>query len=140
LNIDQLEEKSGEELYLKIWEIEQTHSSKRWTIATFFLGISFAILGFSFTTETAQVPLLPQYLAAMISYWFGWLLFVRLNHYSQFLRDYLSQLEAVGAVPFKLQAETRAFMSKKGIFSTTKLLLYFGVLYTIGIIGILIWL
>ena len=133
-------DKTKDELYLKIWEIEQQHSGKRWTITTFFLGISFAILGFSFQVEKVQVPLLPQYIASITSYWFAYILFVRLNDYTKFLRNYLSELETLDHVSIKVQAKTRAFMKKRRHLSTTKLLLYFGIMYTvgIGIIAILI--
>lgn len=37
-----------DDAYLQIWKIEQDHSRTRWTVTTFFLSISFAILGLSF--------------------------------------------------------------------------------------------
>ena len=135
-----LAESTTDSLYIKLLEIEQEHSSKRWTITTFFLGISFAILGFSFTSEKAQIPVVVPYAAAIISYWFAYLLFVRLNDYTKFLRNYLVNLEDTGQVSFKLQTETRAFMQTKQRFSTTQLLLSFGLFYTGAIIALSLWL
>ncbi len=132
--------RTTDELYIKLLELEQEHSNKRWTITTFFLGISFAILGFSFTSEKAQIPIIVPYAAAIISYWFAYLLFVRLNDYTKFLRNYLGDLEDTGQVPFKLQTETQAFMQTKHRFSTTQLLLYFGLFYTGAIIALSLWL
>lgn len=40
-----------DDAYLEIWKIEQEHSRTRWTIATFFLSISFAVLGLSFDSK-----------------------------------------------------------------------------------------
>lgn len=140
MSTDAPQKELQDNLYLKIWEIEQAHSSKRWTITTFFLGISFAVLGFSFTTEKVGLLVLPQYLAAVISYWFAYMIFVRLNDYTRFLRDYLSGFESSGAVSFRLQANSRTYMSKRQQFSTTKLLLYFGIIYTVGIGIVAFWL
>ena len=140
MNNPHTQEQSADELYLKAWDIEQAHSNKRWSITTFFLGISFAILGFSFTNDQTQVPLFVPYAAAIISYWFSYLLFVRLNDYTKFLRGYLTRLEESGQVSFSVQGETSTFMKSRQRWSTTKLLLYFGVFYTGGIIVLAIWL
>ena len=121
------------ETYLKIWEIEQQHSSKRWTITTFFLGISFAILGFSFQTDKAQVPVMIQHIAAIISYWFAYVLFVRLNDYTKFLRSYLIELESTNQVSLNLQQKTRDFMDARKRLTATQLLGFWGVVYTAGI-------
>ena len=43
----------NDETYLKVWEIEQNHVNTRWTVATFFFSISFAIFGFSFQPQLA---------------------------------------------------------------------------------------
>ena len=124
----------GDETYLKLWEMEQQHSSKRWTVATFFFGISFAILGFSFQTDKAQVPLIIQHIAAIISYWFAYMLFLRFNDFTNFLRDYLKELESSNRVSLKIQLKVREYMKRKKRVSTTRLLRYFGIVYTIGII------
>lgn len=122
------------EIYLKIWEIEQQHSSKRWTITTFFFGISFAVLGFSFQADKAKVPIMVPHVAAIISYWFAYLLFVRLNDYTNFLRNYLSELESTNQVSLDLQQKTKDFMSTRKRLSATQLLGYFGIVYAIGIV------
>jgi hypothetical protein len=31
----------GDDHYLRIWEVEQGHERHRWTITTFFIGLSF---------------------------------------------------------------------------------------------------
>jgi hypothetical protein len=38
----------ADDVYMQVWQVEQKYVETRWNITAFFLGISFAILGFSF--------------------------------------------------------------------------------------------
>lgn len=123
-------------LYLKILEVQYQYSSRRWTIATFFFSISFAVIGFSYQNNTSQVPLIIQQLTGIFIYWFSYYLFVRLNNYNQFLRHYLKKMEEKDSFCFDFQTKTQEWMkqNKSHKISSTKMLGYFGILYTITII------
>lgn len=129
------DERLSETAYLALWKLEQDHSAKRWTIVTFFLGLSFGILGFSFQSEKARVLMFIQHLAAISSYWFAYVLFVRLNDFTRFLREYLTGCENAGATPLLMQTRAREYMRAQNRFSTTNLLLYYGLVYTIAILA-----
>jgi len=125
----------GDEAYLKVWEMEQAHSSKRWTVATFFFSISFAILGFSFQADKSYVPIITQQVSAILIYWFAYMMFIRFNDFTYFLREYLKKLESSENVSLKIQREVREYLKQKKRISTTRLLQYFGIAYTIGIVA-----
>lgn len=130
-----------DDTYLQIWKIEQEHSRTRWTVATFFLSISFAILGLSFDPGTDQTTLggmrLPdiQRIIGLFIYWFGYFLFAQFNRYSNFLRSQLRDMEAKKQVSFTMQSDARRFMYSRfrAAFTASWLLIYFGVLYTLGV-------
>jgi hypothetical protein len=132
---------NDDEIYLKIWEIEQAHVNSRWTVATFFLSVSFAIFGFSFQAQLTQP--LPQIarLSGLIIYWFAYALFTRFNLYTELLRTYMYEMETANRTRITIQTRARQLM-RTGIrwqLSATRLLLYFGFLYTVGV-GLLWWL
>ena len=52
---------SADEVYATIWKVEQDHNRTRWTVTTFFLGLSFAIFGFSFRENISGNALIPQH-------------------------------------------------------------------------------
>lgn len=129
-----------DDAYLQIWKIEQEHSRTRWTITTFFLSISFAVLGLSFDIKDNQVGVsvlglsLPdaQRVIGWLIYWFGYVLFMQFNRYTNFLRDRLKGMEKQKLVSYSFQSDAREFMYSKirAAFSATWLLFYFGLLYT----------
>ena len=131
-----------DDTYLQIWKIEQEHSRTRWTVTTFFLSISFAILGLSFDSGNSQATLwginLPnlQRIIGLFVYWFGYFLFAQFNRYSNFLRSRLRDMEAKKQVSFTLQTDARSFMYSKlrAAFSASWLLIYFGFLYTFVVV------
>jgi hypothetical protein len=88
-----------DDTYLQIWKIEQEHSRTRWTVTTFFLSISFAILGLSFDSRDNLTSLwninMPnlQRIIGLFVYWFGYSLFAQFNRYSNFLRKRLRDME-----------------------------------------------
>lgn len=136
-----------DDAYLQIWKIEQDHSRTRWTVTTFFLSISFAILGLSFDpNETLagvklfglSMPNVQRFIGLFI-YWFGIALFLQFNRYTTFLRSRLRDMEKQKLVSFNFQSEAREFMysNTRAAFSAKWLMIYFGILYT-GIVIILV--
>lgn len=129
--------------YLKIWQIEQAHQRTRWTVVTFFISISFAILGFSFQSNLARPESLAIRVSGLFIYWFAYVLLVQFYDYTKFLRDYLMEMEKSGRTTFDIQSKvTLAHISGSGSKggkrkSTIRLILYFGLIYTFGII--LLW-
>jgi cell division protein FtsB len=131
--------KSDETTYFEIWKIEQDHSRTRWTVTTFFLSVSFAILGVSFQSQGNQASTilgisLPdvQRITGLFIFWFGYALFVLFNRYTSFLRTQLRNMEKKDLVSFKIQLAADEFMYSKikSAFSAKWLLFYFGLLYT----------
>lgn len=122
---------AGNELYLKIWEADQRHSTARWTVATFFLSVSFAIFGLSFQIDQGVIPRIVPQLGAVAIYWFTFLLFLRFNSYTRFLRDYLAGLEAERRTNLDIQSKATAYLEQDKSPSSTQLLLYFGIGYTV---------
>ena len=41
----------GDEAYLKVLEFQQEKAKGRWSVATFFMSVSFAVFGFSFQVK-----------------------------------------------------------------------------------------
>lgn len=131
-------------VYLKIWQIEQAHQRTRWTVVTFFMSISFAILGFSFQSTIARAETFAVRIAGLLIFWFAYVLLVQFYSYTKFLRDYLLEMEKAGRTTFDIQskialAHISGSGSQRGSWkSTVRLILYFGLIYTLGII--LLWL
>ena len=126
-------------LYLKIWQTEQEHSRTRWTVVTFFLSISFAILGFSFQNRFSPSETLAIRISGLLIYWFTYMLLLHFYAYTRFLRAYLVEMEKSGRASLDIQS--KADTSHLGVYkrlSTTRLMLLFGLIYTIGII--VLWL
>jgi hypothetical protein len=119
-----------DDAYLKIWAVEQEHVRTRWTVATFFMSVSFAILGFSFQQNLAGSAALAIRLSGLLIYWFAYLLFSRFNDYSQFLRTYLAEMESAKRTRLDLQSKARTALRKRSArrLSAGQLLLVFGVL------------
>jgi len=116
-------------------------------VTTFFLSISFAILGLSFDPNESLAGLklfglsMPnvQRFTGLFIYWFGIALFLQFNRYTVFLRDRLRDMEKRKLVSFTFQSDARDFMYSKtrASFSAKWLMIYFGLLYT-GIVIILV--
>jgi hypothetical protein len=122
--------------YLKIWDIEQRHTTTRWTLMTFFLSVSFAIFGLSLQNKDLGVPLFISQGVAIVIYWFAYLLFRRFNDFNEYLRGKLMQLEENEQTTLNLQIEFKQFKRRKKRLSVTQLLLGFGFLYTLAGIAI----
>jgi hypothetical protein len=123
--------KEQEERYFKIWTADIEHTKTRWTVATFFFSVSFAIFGFSFQAQLSKpLPNIAR-ISGLVIYWFAYIIFSRFNQYTKFLREYLKEMEDQEHVACKLQ--TRFGQMDKRM-SATKLLVYFGILYTLGVV------
>lgn len=126
--------------YLDIWKIEQAHSRTRWTVTTFFLSVSFAILGTSFNVSSGSLSTLIlglelsdfQRVTGLLIYWFGYILFMQFNRYTNFLRSQMREMEKDESVSFNIQSKADKYMysKTKAKFSAKWLLFYFGLVYT----------
>ena len=122
-------------MYIEIWKIEQGFIRTRWTVVTFFLSVSFAIFGLSFQAQV--IPTFTnhaQRIVAIIFYWFAFTLFVQFHRYTNFLRKQLKKMENDKSVTFSFQIEAdhNLYSRFAKLFRPTWLLLYFGILYSIG--------
>ena len=127
-----------DQVYLKIWVLEQQQTSTRWTVATFFLSVSFAIFGFSFQAGlAAPLPLVAR-ASGLAIYWFAYALYLRFNVYTRFLRGYLRELEARRRTTLDVQQRSAARLGPARL-SATWLLGYFGALYA-AVVAALWWL
>ena len=122
--------KITDDIYFKIWDLEQKQATARWTLMTFFLSISFAIFGFSLQIKDLGIPLFVPQGVAIVIYWFAYLLFRRYNELNDYLRKKLMQLEENKQTTLNLQTEFKQFLKQKKRLSVTQLLLGFGFLYT----------
>jgi hypothetical protein len=128
-----------DDIYLRIWEIEQRHTTIRWTVTTFFLSVSFAIFGISLQIDNTAIPRIVPQLGAVAIYWFTYILFLRFNVFTRFLRDYLIEMESAKRTTIDLQTNSKVYMSRGRKVSATQLLLYFGIGYSMAavLIGLL---
>ena len=131
------EKPSVNELYLKIWEQQQESVKQRWSVITFFLTVSFAIFGFSLQNQNLNPPIAGtlQRIAAIVIYWFAYLIYREYSDWSRFLRKQLEKIESEHQVLIPLQREWQKY--SKGVrkwFFVKSLLVYFGVLYTLSAI------
>lgn len=126
-----------EDAYWKIWQTEQEHMKTRWNNATFFMSVSFAILGFSFQNHLSPSDALAIRLSGLIIYWFAFILFLHFHNYTKLLRSYLKSMESSDYTSFKFQTKAdEVIRPNKRIFliKSSRLLFYFGLLYTFGVI------
>jgi hypothetical protein len=126
------ESENKDDLYIKIWEVEQRHVTTRWTVSTFFFGISFAIFGISIQAEKSPLPLYVTTLVAIAIYWFSYALYLRFNDYTDYLRSRLQEMEEDGLTTLDLQSKAAPYLEQKKKYHAIKLIKFFGVLYTIA--------
>jgi hypothetical protein len=135
---DQLEplSKTREDTYWKLWETDLEHMKIRWTVWTFFISISFGILGFSFQTSLTPSAGIAMRASCLLIYWFAYILYLYFHDFSQVIRTYQTEMEISKQVSLDIQTTLnktiRGPKRKRG--STTKLLLYFGLIYTASLI------
>jgi len=124
------------DVYLKIWEIEKAHERHRWTITTFFIGISFALFGFTFKEELTSSISTATRITSLVIYWFAYLLFQRFYNYTKVLRDYLRKMESEDSISIKIISyqEFKNNPDKADFLAANKLLLYFGYLFTLVVL------
>ncbi len=137
---DQLLQQSQDQIYLEIWKIEQAHTRSRWTLTTFFISVSFAILGFSFQEQFTSPKALALRLVALILYWLAILMFRRTFSYNRVLRAYLVEMEQTGRSSLDIQGR-----ANKSLYSTYykqpttfHILVGVGIFYMIAIILLLL--
>ncbi len=122
----------NDDIYLRIWDIEQKHTTTRWTLMTFYLSVSFAIFGISLQNKDLPVPLFVPQAVAIAIYWFAYLLFRRFNTFNEYLRQKMLELEENGQTTLNMQTESKQFLKQAKRLSATRLVLGFGFLYTLA--------
>ncbi|SRR5258706_7129962 len=126
------------EIYMKLWAGEQAYQRYRWSVVTFFIGISFAIIGLSFQTRIDAGPLLVMRIFGLSVYWFAYGLYSYFHGFSKVLRDYLLKLEeeeeTVSLTLHGKLAELRDHSILHKVITAKRALLLFGILYTLLII------
>lgn len=128
--------KTEDDAYLRILQVDQGHSQSRWTLTTFFMSVSFAILGFSFQDKLTPSTSLAIRISGLLIYWFAYFMFQRFLEYNKVLRSYLLEMEKSGRTSFDIQGRTNEALRARSnrLVSSGHLLLYFGILYTVGVI------
>ncbi len=104
------------------------------------MSVSFAILGFSFQDKLAPSTSLAIRISGLLIYWFAYVMFQRFFDYNRVLRTYLLEMEKSGRTSFDIQGRTNVALRARSnkLASSGRLLLYFGLLYTVGVV--LLWL
>lgn len=128
-----------DEIYLRIWEKQQDLVTSRWTVLIFFMSISFALFGLSFQNQKSEDLANAQRLTGLFIYFFSYFLYLRYTSWSRFLRDYLKQMELSGSTKIRLGTTaltTKPWSGLRRLFAINKLLLYFGIIYLIAVIGL----
>ncbi len=126
------ETENKDDLYIKIWEVEQRHVTTRWTVSTFFFSISFAIFGLAIQAEKSPLPLYVTTSVAIAIYWFAYALYLRFNDYTDYLRSRLEEMEENGLTTLDLQSKAAPYLEQKKKYHAVKLIKFFGILYTIA--------
>ena len=136
----QLQDTNEDETYLKIWQVDQEFVKTRWSVTTFFMSISFAILGFSFQSSLRPQESFAIRVAGIFIYWFACFLYSRFYGYTRFLRSYLIEMEK--AKRTRLDIQSKAYSSTHGgtaqRISTGRWIFVFGLIYTVGVILLLL--
>lgn len=131
-----------DEIYLRIWEKQQDFMGSRWSVMTFFLSISFALFGLSIQGQaSSSLPVIAtQRFAGLLIYWFAFSLYVRYHNWSMFLRNLLEDLEGRTSEYLTLQTQWKKHETRfQRSTSTSRILLYFGIIYTVCGLTLLWW-
>ncbi|BDA75984.1 hypothetical protein CAL7716_101500 (plasmid) [Calothrix sp. PCC 7716] len=139
---DTLSPEEYRDLYLKVWEKEQSYIQIRWTVVTFFISVSFAIMGFSFNISNPKLPIIIPQLIGCGIYWFAFLVHLVLYDLTEYYREYLLSMEREGLVKYDVRTRANKFFSERrnklGRPHPTALLAYFGIGYTLVVVLIAI--
>lgn len=121
-----------DDIYLEIWKVEQEFVKTRWTVITFFMSASFALLAFSFQGKLTLTQILASRISGLFIYWFAYLLYIHFYNYTRSLRAYLIDMEKTNRTTYDIQSKIGSGTKREP--STTKLLFLFGLIYMIGIV------
>jgi hypothetical protein len=92
-NQSQIPPSLDEDIYVKLIQAEQEHTRRQWTVVTFFMSISFALLGFSFQNKLASLESFAMRISALFIYWFALALFWRFVTFSEDLGECQKMIE-----------------------------------------------
>jgi hypothetical protein len=125
-------EMSGDSLYLEIWRYEQKFLMTRWTVATFFMSVSFAVFGFSFQENFPLHSAFVIRIFAVLIYWFAYILYRLFYQYTKSLRRYLIAMEKGKRTGLDMQSKIGRDPDRRRSLSTNGLLAGFGLVFTLG--------
>ncbi len=136
MDIEQIQsqEQVNNELYLTIWNAEQEFSKTRWTVVTFFLGICFVILGYSFQPNLAWSQTIAIRIFGTFVYWFAYSLYIHFYKFTVSLRSYLVNMEIEGKTTLDIQSTIGKSPGIRRQITTTKLLFLFGLICSAGVV------
>lgn len=121
---------SNDEIYLRIWEKHQDGLNSRWNITILLTTASFYIFYISFK-ETLSVHSTIIRIVALIIFWYGYAFYKRYSNWSHHIRTYLKEMEGTAST-IKIQSQWDISPWKKSkFFSNNRILLYFGITYSI---------
>jgi len=123
------ESKPLDSAYLKIWEVKQEHSRTLWTVTILFLGVSFAVLCFSFADYSITNV---QKIVSVMLYWLAYVIFCRFYTYNSILEAQLKRMETEKQVTFCFESdENQMVKSRLGkLLTPARMLFLYGMLYS----------
>lgn len=134
----QQQRKIDDETYMKIWLADQEFVKTRWTITTFFMSVSFAILAYSFQTNLTVSTALSIRIFGLIVYWFSVIIYRHFYEHTKFLRGYLTNMEKLGCTTLELQSKRDEERRNKNQRYTNEWLIGFGIFYSLGVLLLLL--
>jgi hypothetical protein len=128
-----------DDVYMQIWQVEQKYVETRWNITAFFLGISFAVLGFSFQAALHPSQSFAVRLCGLLVYCFACVMYRHHSTHAYCLRSYLLDMEAAGHTTLDVESRVAKGRGPRDhrLVTTQSLLVGFGLVYLAGI-GILL--
>lgn len=120
-------------IYLEILQNELERTKSRWTVVTFFLSVSFAVLGFSFQQNLTPTSSTPLRIVGVLIYWFTFMVFVNMHNVNMGFWAYLESLEKEKQTTIRLISYVNEYRRQRRSITTTPLMLVFGMFYTLGV-------
>ncbi|WP_220205220.1 hypothetical protein [Reticulibacter mediterranei] len=122
-----------DDTYIKIWLADQDFVKTRWTITTFFMSVSFAILAYSFQTNMTIATALAIRVCGLVVYCFSVVMYLHFYEHNKFLRKYLIHMEKSGRATLDIQSKLYEEPRNKNQRSTSRWLIGLAFLYASGV-------
>jgi hypothetical protein len=127
-----------DDLYIKIWLADQEFVKTRWTITTFFMSVSFAILAYSFQTNLTTATALAIRVCGLAVYCFAVVMYLHFYEHNKFLRKYLIRMEKLSRTTLDIQSKLYEEPRNKNQRSTSRWLIGLAFLYAFGVFLLLL--